>query len=92
MLKNWINELLYPEPKAADVLPLFSTVASLPAPEAPALAYSQPCEIAKLHDDGRLEALAFPVRLRFADQRWTKDTTSHEHIAYAATHWRFLPQ
>jgi len=92
MLKNWINELLYPVPKAADVLPLFSTVTNLPAPELPGVEYSQPCEIGKLHEDGRLEVLASTVRLRFTDQQWTKDSTSHEHIAYPATHWRFVPQ
>jgi hypothetical protein len=49
MLKDWINQMLYPVPKAADILPLFSTVASLPAPETPSIEYSQPCEIGKLH-------------------------------------------
>lgn len=92
MLKNWLTELLYPMPEAVDVLPLFSTVASLPVQEVPGIEYSRPCEIAKLHNDGRLVVLAMPTRLRFADQLWTKDSVIHEHVAYPATHWRYLPQ
>lgn len=91
MFKHWLNELLHPTPKAIDVLPLFTTIATLPAPEMPGIEYSQPCEIGKLHNDGRLEVLAMGVRLRFENQEWVKDSASRERIAYPATHWRFIP-
>ena len=89
MINNWFSELLHSMPKAAEVLPLFSTTNSLPAPEIQGIEYSQPCEIAKLNEDGSLKVLALPARLRFADQQWTKDSVSRENLDYPATHWRF---
>lgn len=90
--RAWLDEFLHPVPKAADVLHLFSTVASLPPPEVSGMKYSRPCLIAQLHDDGRLEVLGSPVVLRFEDQQWVKDSVGHECITYPATHWQFMPQ